>query len=43
MTESNHYVYLQRAAAVVAAIRAFLLEGATPSPPVATRPVRAGS
>jgi pimeloyl-ACP methyl ester carboxylesterase len=41
MPESNHYVFLQRQDAVVAAIRAFLLETAPPTPPVVPRPATA--
>jgi pimeloyl-ACP methyl ester carboxylesterase len=41
MPESNHYVFLQRRDTVLAAIRAFLLETAPPSPPVVPRPAPA--
>jgi pimeloyl-ACP methyl ester carboxylesterase len=41
MSESNHYVFLQRPAAVIAAVRDFLLETAPPPPPVERRPAGA--
>ncbi len=40
MPESNHYVFLQRPAAVIAAVRDFLEETAPVRPPVLRRPAR---
>jgi len=41
MPESNHYVFLQRPAAVIAALRDFLSETAPVRPPVVRRPAAA--
>jgi pimeloyl-ACP methyl ester carboxylesterase len=42
MPESNHYVFLERPAAVIAAVRDFLLETAPVVPPVMRRPAARG-
>ena len=42
MPECKHYVFLQRPAAVIAALRDFLAETAAPAPPVMRRPAPAG-